>query len=541
MEFLSGYGDEEGEDKSASAPSIIGDSYNFFVVNAAPLALTTHQRQLALAPSSAESSYRTDQMLGAAHGPAHPSKPVSNDKNQIGMGNIDVTMMEDCTFNEQFRSFQRYGYSLDTDTNEILGDKSKNTPENMYDIQLTKKPKREKTTGIRHRVGDVDVNSLDIWEIVPEKAVDPLVDAVNKTAAEKVKETAKKIGDIRSKAGDTKPTTTGAPAIVPTKKPWFVAPAALRKGADLDIDCFIPKKCVKQYKGHTKGVQDILLFPSSAHLLLSASLDGKMKIWDVYNDRAMLQTYSGHGEGVRSIHFNSTGSQFVSASYDKTVKLWDTELGVEVHTFSNKKLTYQVKFCPVDDNVFLCASADNKIYQWDIRSKDICQEYNYHLQACNTITFFDNGRKFVSTADDKKILVWEYDIPVPIKYIAEQDMCAMPAVTAHPTEDFLAAQSMDNSIVVYSCGDKVRHIRKKTFKGHNNTGYACQIGFSPNGKFMISGDGHGKLFVWDWKRTKMYRSLHAHEGGPCIGALWHPHNPSWVFTCGWDGLIKLWD
>lgn len=52
----------------------------------------------------------------------------------------------------------------------------------------------------------------------------------------------------------------------------------------------------------------------------------------------------------------------------------------------------------------------------------MCQEYNYHLQACNTINFFDEGRKFVTTSDDKKMLVWEYDIPVPIKYIAEPEM-----------------------------------------------------------------------------------------------------------------------
>ena len=46
-------------------------------------------------------------------------------------------------------------------------------------------------------------------------------------------------------------------------------------------------------------------------------------------------------------------------------------------------------------------------------------------------------------------------------------------------------------------------MKKKTFRGHTNSGYACQIGFSPNGKFIMSGDGHGKLHVWDWKTTKV--------------------------------------
>ncbi len=76
----------------------------------------------------------------------------------------------------------------------------------------------------------------------------------------------------------------------------------------------------------------------------------------------------------------------------------------------------------MDNNTFLCASSDNKIYQWDCRSGTITQQYNYHLQPCSTITFFDNGKKFVSTSDDKKILAWEFDIPVPIKYIQEPEM-----------------------------------------------------------------------------------------------------------------------
>ncbi len=77
------------------------------------------------------------------------------------------------------------------------------------------------------------------------------------------------------------------------------------------------------------------------------------------------------------------------------------------------------------------------------------------MGPCNTITFFDNGRKFVSTSDDKKILVWEYDIPVPIKYIAEQNMHSIPFVTVHPDGQYFAGQSMDNTIVIYSCGEKV--------------------------------------------------------------------------------------
>lgn len=39
------------------------------------------------------------------------------------------------------------------------------------------------------------------------------------------------------------------------------------------------------------------------------------------------------------------------------------------------------------------------------------------LGAVNTITFCDNNRRFCSTSDDKSMRVWEWDIPVDMKYI----------------------------------------------------------------------------------------------------------------------------
>ena len=116
----------------------------------------------------------------------------------------------------------------------------------------------------------------------------------------------------------------------------------------------------------------------------------------------------------------------------------------------------------------------------------------------------------------------------------------MPSVAAHPGGAWIACQSLDNQIVVYSTRERFRKNHKKSFKGHTNSGYACQLGFSPDGRYLMSGDANGRMFFWDWKSGKVYRTFKAHEG-VCIGCEWHPLEQSKVITCGWDGLIKLWD
>lgn len=60
-----------------------------------------------------------------------------------------------------------------------------------------------------------------------------------------------------------------------------------------------------------------------------------------------------------------------------------------------------------------------------MRTADVVQEYNYHLGAVNSVTFVDENRRFVTTSDDKTIRVWEFGIPVQVKYIADPSMHAI--------------------------------------------------------------------------------------------------------------------
>ena len=305
--------------------------------------------------------------------------------------------------------------------------------------------------------------------------------------------------------------------------------------------CFLPKKHIHTWEGHTKGVSAIRWFPNSAHLILSCSMDSKIKLWETYNERRCVRTYIGHGASVRDISFSYDGTKFVSASYDKSAKLWDTETGKLLHTFSNKKMPYCVKFNPDRDkqHLFVGGYSDKKILTWDINSGEVAQEYDRHLGAVNTITFVDDNRRFVTTSDDKSVRVWEWDIPVDWKLISDPSLHSMPAVTLHPSGKWLGCQSMDNQVLIFGT-HRFSMNRKKVFKGHLVAGYACQVGFSPDGSYVTSGDSQGNLVMWDWKSCKLYNKMKAHTN-VCIGCIWHPLETSKVATCGWDGLIKLWD
>ena len=99
---------------------------------------------------------------------------------------------------------------------------------------------------------------------------------------------------------------------------------------------------------------------------------------------------------------------------------------------------------------------------------------------------------------------------------------------------------MDDQIKIYDCGGSFKLNRNKCFTGHKNQGFACGLKFSPDQQFLASGDADGKVWFWNFKTGKNYRTIQCHEG-VCIDIDWHPQEKSKMLSCGWDGTIKLWD
>lgn len=321
---------------------------------------------------------------------------------------------------------------------------------------------------------------------------------------------------------------------------------------DLDIDLrkepgsvtnFIPKKQIYSWKDHKMAVTALQFLPGSGHLLLSASADASVRIRDVYHERELLRSYSGHSKAVSDICFNESGSHFLSSSYDRKICYWDVETGVCVNKFTTGKTPHVIKFNPdpVHSNEFLAGMSDKKIVQFDTRAgNEIVQEYDHHLAAINTITFVDQNRRFMTTSDDKSLRAWDYNIPVPIKYVAEPDMYPMTNAAKHPSGKYVAYQSSDNQILVYGANDKFRQNRKKSYRGHNNAGLSVDLDCSPDGQFLASGDSGGFVCFWDWKTCKMYHKLKAGtQAVTCV--KWHPQETSKFVSAGLDGEIRYWD
>jgi pre-mRNA-processing factor 17 len=327
---------------------------------------------------------------------------------------------------------------------------------------------------------------------------------------------------------------------------YMHVPPELRRDPG-DQECFRPKRILRTFKGgHVGGVTQLRYFPRAGHLLLSSGNDATIKLWDAHGERKELLRIFRLRKPVKDVNFSPDGTRFLAACYDHFIREFDTETGKCLNKIDiSGANANSVNYNPVEPYSILGALSNKKIQQFDLREEGgkVTQTYDHHLGPVNCIQFIDHGKRFISSSDDKSLRVWDWSINVPIKFIADPYQHSMPVLKLHPSEKYFVAQSMDNTIITFGATDKskFRRSKNKVFDGHVNAGYPVGLDFSPDGKYLYSGDVNGNLCMWNWSgHDRNVTKLKGHKG-VLLSLAVAPQATSRLVTGGLDGSIHLWD
>lgn len=82
--------------------------------------------------------------------------------------------------------------------------------------------------------------------------------------------------------------------------------------------------------------------PLQPTVLLMASEDQNLYSFDVRHFKSAQQVYKGHVGAAMSCDWSPTGREFVSGSYDRTVRLWKASQGSSRDVYHTKRMQRSV-------------------------------------------------------------------------------------------------------------------------------------------------------------------------------------------------------
>jgi WD40 repeat protein len=120
---------------------------------------------------------------------------------------------------------------------------------------------------------------------------------------------------------------------------------------------------LRTLSGHTNFVEDVTVTRDG--LAVSASADRTLKLWDLSSGQE-LRTLSGHSGAVNAVAVTPDGKRAVSASDDKTLRLWDLSSGQELRTLKGHTDTVWAVAVTPDGNRAVSVSSDGTLKVWDL-------------------------------------------------------------------------------------------------------------------------------------------------------------------------------
>ena len=288
---------------------------------------------------------------------------------------------------------------------------------------------------------------------------------------------------------------------------------------------------VRELIGHTTYVLACAV-AMDGRRVISASADKTLKVWDLASGR-IIATLEGHAGNVNACAVTPNGQHAVSASSDKTLKVWDLATGRAIATLEGH--AKKVNACTVtpDGQRVVSASSDNTLKIWDLASRSTVATLEGHAPMVFACAVTPDGRHVVSASADRTLKVWDLASGRVIATM-EGHASSVNACAVSPDGQRVVSASDDHTLKVWDLASG-RSIA--TLRGHTSMVLACVL--SQDGQRVVSASADKTLKIWDLASRRIIATLKDHTAWVNACAL--TSDGQRVISASTDNTLKVWD
>ena len=296
---------------------------------------------------------------------------------------------------------------------------------------------------------------------------------------------------------------------------------------------------------------------------------------DVRAADAQIAVLSGHHGFVETARYSPDGSRIVTASADKTVRVWDALTGAQLLVLAGHRNRVQFAVYSPDGTRIVSAAADKTLRIWDARSGEQLLALTGHGDAVNCATFSPDGEHLVSASEDMTARIWDTHTGAQLAILsghrnhvneaeyspdgariltASDDMTArvwdahtlapLLTLSGHGDVVYTASYSPDGARIVTASGDRSARVwdartgtQLLVLTGHGDRVY--RAAYTPDGTRIVTASSDHTARIWDAHTGALIRILSGH-GDRVRSAVYSPDGAR-VVTASEDGTARIWD
>jgi hypothetical protein len=266
--------------------------------------------------------------------------------------------------------------------------------------------------------------------------------------------------------------------------------------------------------------------------IVTASEDKTARIWDAETVQPDGEP-PRHNGAVRHASFSPDGRYVVTACWDNTARIWDAETGLaHGEPLRHDDTVWLTSFSP-DGRRVVTTSSDNTARIWDA---DTGQPHGEPLQHDHVVihaSFSPDGRRIVTASWDKTARIWDAETG---------QLHGEPF--RHDGFVYRASFSPNGRRIVTASEDKTARIwDAETGQPHGeplrHDNFVRHASFSPDGRRIVTASDDKTARIWDAETGQPYGEPLRHDGA-VRHASFSPDGRR-IVTASDDKTARIWD
>lgn len=256
---------------------------------------------------------------------------------------------------------------------------------------------------------------------------------------------------------------------------------------------------------------------------------------------------SRHTSRVTAVAWSVRGTRIASASYDKTVRIWDAKTGDNLLTYQGHWDRVIAVAWSQDGNLLASAGNDCTIQIWDPHTGNLILTYREHTQPVLAICWSPDGKRIASACEGRTVRIWD-TITGQTVYTHYSHGGRILTLGWSPDGKHIASAGEEKQVHVWSMQREraslfswtswLSHTRGQfAYRGH--FGRVNALAWSPNGQRVASVGADKTLQVWDATSGKKH-FVHRNPASSITCVAWS-YDGRYLATGANDKLVQVWD